>query len=76
MDTAGTSGPTFIERSTYYTDTPNMNGNRAQSNNYTLDGIDINEDFNNLIAYSPSPESEPGKSSRRGEAPLASSSLS
>ncbi len=57
VDTAGTSGPNSIERSTYYTDTPNMNGNRAQGNNYTLDGIDINEDFNNLIAYSPSPDS-------------------
>jgi len=57
VDTAGSSGPQSIERSTYYTDTPNMNGNRAQGNNYTLDGIDINEDFNNLISYSPSPES-------------------
>ena len=57
VDTAGTSGTTSIERSTYYTDTPNMNGNRAQSNNYTLDGIDMNETFNNLIAYSPAPES-------------------
>jgi Carboxypeptidase regulatory-like domain len=57
VDTAGTSGPTFIERDTYYTDTPNMNGNRAQANNYTLDGIDINETFNNLIAYSPAPDS-------------------
>ena len=57
VDTAGVSGPTFIERSTYFVDTPNMNGNRAQANNYTLDGIDINESFNNLIAYSPAPES-------------------
>jgi hypothetical protein len=57
IDTAGTSGPTFIERSTYNTDTPNMNGNRAQANNYTLDGIDMNETFNNLISYSPAPES-------------------
>jgi hypothetical protein len=57
VDTAGTSGTTSIERSTYYTDTPNMNGNRAQSNNYTLDGIDMNETFNNLIAYTPAPES-------------------
>jgi hypothetical protein len=56
IDTAGTSGPTSIERSTYFTDTPNMNGNRAQSNNYTLDGIDMNETFNNLISYSPSPQ--------------------
>ncbi len=57
VDTAGTSGTTSIERSTYYTDTPNMNGNRAQSNNYTLDGIDMNESFNNLISYSPAPDS-------------------
>jgi hypothetical protein len=56
VDTAGTSGTTSIERSTYFTDTPNMNGNRAQANNYTLDGIDMNETFNNLIAYSPAPE--------------------
>jgi hypothetical protein len=56
VDTAGTSGTTSIERSTYYTDTPNMNGNRAQANNYTLDGIDMNETFNNLIAYTPAPE--------------------
>ncbi len=57
VDTAGTSGTTSIERSTYFVDTPNMNGNRAQGNNYTLDGIDINESFNNLISYSPAPES-------------------
>jgi hypothetical protein len=57
VDTAGTSGTTSIERSTYYTDTPNMNGNRAQANNYTIDGIDMNETFNNLISYSPAPES-------------------
>ncbi len=57
VSTAGTAGTTSIERSTYYTDSINLNGNRAQANNYTLDGIDINEDFNNLISYSPSPES-------------------
>jgi hypothetical protein len=57
VNTAGTSGMQSIERSTYYTDTPNVNGNRAQSNNYTLDGIDLNETFNNLIAYSPAPAS-------------------
>ena len=56
VDTAGTSGPTQIERSNYFVDTPNMNGNRAQANNYTLDGIDINETFNNLISYSPAPD--------------------
>ena len=56
VDTAGTSGTTSFERSTYYTDTPNINGNRAQANNYTLEGIDMNETYNNLISYSPAPE--------------------
>jgi hypothetical protein len=56
VDTAGTSGTTSYERSTQFTDTPNMNGNRAQANNYTLDGIDMNETYNNLISYSPAPE--------------------
>lgn len=56
VDTAGTSGTTSYERSTSWTDTPNINGNRAQSNNYTLEGIDMNEDYNNLISYSPAPE--------------------
>jgi hypothetical protein len=55
VDTAGTGGTTSIERSTYYTDTPNFNGNRAQANNYTLEGIDMNETYNNLISYSPAP---------------------
>ena len=57
VNTQGTSGTTQIERSTYYTDSINVNGNRAQANNYTLDGIDINETFNNLISFSPAPES-------------------
>jgi hypothetical protein len=52
----GTSGNNAIERSTYYTDIPNINGNRAQANNYTLDGVDMNENFNNLIAYNPAPD--------------------
>jgi hypothetical protein len=56
VSTAGTGGTTSIERSTYYTDTVNLNGNRAQANNFTLDGIDINETFNNLISYSPAPD--------------------
>jgi hypothetical protein len=57
VSTVGTSGTTSIERSTYYTNSINLNGNRAQANNYTLDGIDNNETFNNLIAYSPAPDS-------------------
>ena len=57
VNTSGTSGTTSIERSTFYTDSVNLNGNRAQANNYTLDGIDMNETFNNLISYTPAPES-------------------
>ena len=57
VSTVGTSGTTTIERSNSYTDSVNLNGNRAQANNYTLDGIDLNETFNNVIAYSPAPES-------------------
>ncbi len=56
VNTNGTGGMTSFERSTYNSDTPNINGNRAQANNYTLDGIDMNETFNNLISYSPAPE--------------------
>jgi hypothetical protein len=56
VNTAGTAGTTSIERSTSWQDTPNVNGNRSQSNNYTLDGIDMNETFNNVISYSPAPE--------------------
>jgi hypothetical protein len=32
---------------------PYVNGNREQSNNFLLDGIDINEPIDNLIAYNP-----------------------
>ncbi len=52
----GTSGTTSIERSTFNSDTPNFNGNRAQADNYSIDGIDDNETYNNLISYSPAPE--------------------
>jgi hypothetical protein len=57
VSTFGTTGTTSIERSTYYSDTVNLNGNRAQANNFTLEGIDLNETFNNLISYSPAPDS-------------------
>ena len=57
VSTYGNTGTTQIERSNYYSDSVNVNGNRAQANNYTLEGIDMNETFNNLISYSPAPES-------------------
>ena len=31
-----------------------MNGQREQENNYTLDGIDMNEPIDNLLPYQPS----------------------
>ena len=33
-----------------------VNGNREQSNNYQLDGIEINETLNNAVGYNPSPD--------------------
>jgi len=61
VDTGGPSGTSQIGRnnsnsgsSTY--DTPNINGNRAQANNFTLNGIDMNESQDNWQAYTPAPE--------------------
>ena len=36
---------------------PYINGNREQTNNFLLDGIDMNETVDNRIAYQPSPDS-------------------
>ena len=35
---------------------PYVNGNREQTNNFTIDGVDMNETIDNLIAYQPSPD--------------------
>ena len=35
---------------------PYVNGNREQTNNYTIDGVDMNETIDNLVAYQPSPD--------------------
>ena len=35
---------------------PFVNGQREQANNYTLDGIDMNEPIDNLLPYQPSPD--------------------
>jgi hypothetical protein len=35
---------------------PYVNGQREQENNYTLDGIDMNEPIDNLLPYQPSPD--------------------
>ena len=35
---------------------PYVNGNREQTNNYMIDGVDMNETIDNLVAYQPSPD--------------------
>jgi hypothetical protein len=35
---------------------PYVNGNREQTNNYTIDGVDMNESIDNQVAYQPSPD--------------------
>jgi Carboxypeptidase regulatory-like domain/TonB dependent receptor/TonB-dependent Receptor Plug Domain len=52
----GMSGVNAIERDTDQGGQVSVNGNRAQSNNYRLDGIEINETINNTIGYNPAPE--------------------
>ncbi|RZU41902.1 TonB-dependent receptor [Edaphobacter modestus] len=53
---AGMSGVNAIERATGPDGQVSVNGNRNQSNNYLLDGIEINETINNTIGYNPSPD--------------------
>ncbi|HEX4020850.1 MAG TPA: TonB-dependent receptor [Acidobacteriaceae bacterium] len=63
--TAGAVSPGFssyggmnsAERSTGADNEVSVNGNRQQSNNYLLDGQEINENLNNTIGYAPSPDS-------------------
>lgn len=50
-------GQASTERDTSVSTLPNVNGNRGQSNNYILDGQEINENLNNTIGYTPSPDS-------------------
>ncbi len=55
-DPQGLTSGNALERNTYNSGIVSINGNRAQANNYTLDGIDINEGQNNLIGYNPAPD--------------------
>jgi hypothetical protein len=43
-------------QNTFQVGRPYINGNREQTNNYILDGIDNNQNDNNEVAYSPSPD--------------------
>ena len=51
----GTANST--ERSTNAGNEADVNGSRQQSNNYLLDGQEINENLNNTVGYTPSPDS-------------------
>jgi hypothetical protein len=52
----GFTGSNSIERDTGSANVPSFNGNRQQTNNYLLDGADINESFSDDIGYNPAPE--------------------
>src|ERR1700733_2257866 len=43
-------------QNTFQVGRPYINGNREQTSNYILDGIDNNQHDNNEVAYSPSPD--------------------
>ena len=45
------------ERNVDWYGLPSFNGNRAQTNNYVLDGVEMNETLNNMSAYNPAPDS-------------------
>ncbi len=46
----------FIGIGTYNLNRPFVNGNREQTNNYLVDGVDVNETIDNHVAYQPSPD--------------------
>ena len=48
VNQAGVSGPISANQ------TVSVNGNRQQTNNYLLDGMDINQTLDNIAGYSPS----------------------
>jgi hypothetical protein len=52
----GLSGTNAYERNTGSSGQVSTNGNRLQTNNYRLDGMEINETLNNLIGYNPNPD--------------------
>jgi hypothetical protein len=55
-DPNGMTGNNALERNTYNNGTATVNGNRAQENNYTIEGAENNEPQNNLIGYNPAPD--------------------
>jgi hypothetical protein len=55
-DPTGMTGNNAIERNTFNNGQSTVNGNRAQENNYTIEGAENNEPQNNLIGYNPAPD--------------------
>lgn len=53
---ASISGVGSVERSTGASGEVSVNGNRLQTNNYTWDGVEVNETISNLIGYAPAPD--------------------
>ena len=51
-----TAPDTFTEPKNFGAGRPYVNGQREQENNYTLDGVDMNEPIDNLLPYQPSPD--------------------
>jgi hypothetical protein len=49
-------GQNSVERSINANNEADVNGSRQQSNNYLLDGQEINENLNNTVGYNPSPD--------------------
>ena len=53
---ATTEPDSFTQPKNFGGGRPFVNGQREQANNYTLDGLDMNEPIDNLLPYQPSPD--------------------
>jgi hypothetical protein len=51
-----TEPDSFTQPKNFGAGRPFVNGQREQGNNYTLDGVDMNEPIDNLLPYQPSPD--------------------
>jgi Carboxypeptidase regulatory-like domain/TonB dependent receptor len=51
-----TEPDSFTQPKNFGSGRPFVNGQREQANNYTLDGVDMNEPIDNLLPYQPSPD--------------------
>ncbi|HEU0093847.1 MAG TPA: carboxypeptidase-like regulatory domain-containing protein, partial [Vicinamibacteria bacterium] len=51
-----TEPDSFTQPKNFGSGRPFVNGQREQENNFTLDGIDMNEPIDNLLPYQPSPD--------------------